>query len=96
MNDLINTKVQAIFNEIKGTIVELDKHELFSNITLSVGNHNKRKANLVCKTILYDKIIENQFKVGDKVKIRFFLSSSKKHDRWYTNANILEVIKADY
>ena len=92
----INTNVQSVFNEIKGRIIEIDRGELFSNITLAVGNHNNRKVNLVCKTILYNTLVHDKFNINDKVKVRFFLSSSKKHDRWYTNANILEIIKADY
>ena len=96
MNGKINTNVQSVFNEIKGRIIELNQNTHFSNITLSVGNHNSRSVNLVCKTNLYKSLIENKFELNDKVKVRFFLSSSKKHDRWYTNANILEINKANY
>jgi len=92
----INTNVQNVFNEIKGRIIETERGELFSNLTISVGNHNNRNVNLVCKTSLYNNLVHEKFKINDKVKIRFFLSSSKKHDRWYTNANILEIIKANY
>jgi len=95
MNGKINTNVQSVFNEIKGRIIELNKKDNFSNVTISVGNHNSRNVNLVCKTHLYNSLIENKFSVNDKVKVRFFLSSSKKHDRWYTNANILEFVKSD-
>jgi len=31
--------------------------------------------------------------VGDKVMIRFYISSRKKHDRWYTTASILDIQK---
>ncbi len=96
MNGKINTNVQSVFNEIKGRIIELNKNTHFSNITLSVGKHNSRNVNLVCNTNLYNTLIENKFNLNDKVKVRFFLSSSKKHERWYTNANILEINKAEY
>jgi hypothetical protein len=33
------------------------------------------------------------FVVGDKVAIKFYLTSRKKHDRWYTTASILEMQK---
>lgn len=89
--ELINTKVQSVFNSIKGCIKEINKDDSFCNLTLSVGNHNQRNVNLVCKTKFFENQISEKYVVGEKVLVRFYLSSSFKHGRWYTNANILDI-----
>ena len=34
-----------------------------------------------------------QIKFGDKVVVRFYLTSKKKNDKWYTMANMLDIQK---
>lgn len=81
---------QLHFNQIKGTISELNDGNEFCSITLDVGHENVRKANLVMKKKQFD-VVAPKFSLGDKVSIRYYLVSRKKHDRWYTMANVLEV-----
>mgnify|MGYP003676188031 CR=1 FL=1 len=90
---LLNKNVQTIFNEIKGIVEELNVAEDFCSVTLSVGNHNARKVNFVCKATLFNNIVHDKVHIGDKVSIRFYAHSRFKHDRWYTNCNILEIQK---
>lgn len=82
---------QHTFNQIKGVVTIKDDGEKFCSITIEVGHKNTRTVNLVCKKAQYD-ILSPGFVVGDKVGVRFFLTSHKsKH--WHTYANILEVHK---
>lgn len=90
---LLKESVQNVFNEIKGSVLELNIDEHFCNIIISVGNHNARNAALVCKKAVYNRIVKDKINLGDKVSVRFYVSSRKKHDRWYTNCNILELTK---
>ena len=89
---MIKTDKQLFFNQIKGTIEELNDSDTFCNITLSVGHDTKRFANLVAKKDLFNSIC-SRFKVGDIIGLKFFISSRHKHGRWYTMANVLEVIE---
>ena len=89
--DLIKDDRQHSFNEIKGVVYELNTDEMYCSLTINVGHLNVRPVNLVIKKQHYYKYIHGNFKVGDKVKVRFFLSSKFKHSRWYTTANILQV-----
>ena len=93
MTDSFNkSDKQRIFTEIKGNIIELNDGEKFCSVTISVGHTNKRKVNLSCKKEQFDQVVKDH-SLGDKVCLRYFLSSRKK-ERWYTMANILEVHKA--
>ena len=42
---------QQIFNEIKGSVVEWNNKDQWSNLVIQVGHDNKRLVNFVCKTI---------------------------------------------
>jgi len=90
---MLKNTIQGVFNEIKGELTELNKDSDWCNITLKVGHSNKRKVNLVCKRLFFDENLEKSFNLGDKVSVRFYISSRKKHDRYYTNATILAVDK---
>lgn len=83
---------QIHFNQIKGMIDELNDGEKYCNVTLKVGHENPRYVNLVCKKNEFDRITESHG-LGDKVAIRFYLTSRKKQDKWYTTATILDVHK---
>lgn len=89
---LIKNPLQQLFNEIKGEIIEINIEEKFSNITLQVGKENSRIVNLTGKTIQVMKLMEG-LKLNDRVIAKFYISSHKKNDRYYTNATILELNK---
>ena len=90
--NVIKNDKQVFFNQIKGTVNEILQEEKFSTISLSLGHENFRHAAFVYKTALFEKY-KDSINLGDKVCIKFYLSSRKKHDRWYTTATVLEIIK---
>lgn len=81
---------QLYFNRVKGTISEIAISDEWCSLTLIVGHENTRLVNFCYKKDQHEKYIGN-FKVGDKVGVRFFLTSRFKNGRWHTNANILQV-----
>ena len=87
---VIKNDKQVFFNQIRGEIFEINVEEKFSNVVLQIGHENTRHASFVIKTELF-KQYEPGLNVGDKVTIRFYISSRKKHDRWYTTATILDL-----
>ena len=87
---VIKNDKQVFFNQIRGEICEINVEEKFSNVVLQLGHENTRHASFVIKTDLF-KQYETKVNVGDKVTIRFYISSRKKHDRWYTTATILDL-----
>lgn len=87
---IIKNDKQIFFNQIKGIIEELNNGEKFCSITLKIGHENSRHVNLVMKSPQFQSINE-KFKLGDKVCVRFYISSRNKHDRWYTTATVLDV-----
>ena len=92
-NDGFNkNEKQLFFNQIKGLIMELNLSTDWGNIVLSVGHEKKRLVNFAIDKKDYPKV-SGLFDVGDFVSLKFFLSSRKKDERWYTNANVLEISK---
>jgi hypothetical protein len=89
---VIKSDKQIYFNQVKGIIDELNDSETFCNITLSVGHDRTRQVNLVAKKELF-KEIKDKYEIGNWIGFKFFLSSRYKHGRWYTMANILEIIE---
>lgn len=89
---MIKSDKQIYFNQVKGIIDELNDSETFCNVTLSVGHDITRSVNLVAKKDMFD-LISQTYKIGDWIGFKFFLSSRYKHGRWYTMANILEIIE---
>ena len=89
---MIKTDKQIYFNQIKGIIDELNISDTFCNITLSVGHDRLRQVNLVVKKEMFEQICQN-YQIGNWIGFKFFLSSRFKHGRWYTMANILEIIE---
>ena len=89
---MIKSDKQIYFNQVKGVIDELNDSDTFCNITLSVGHDRTRQVNLVAKKELF-KEIQGKYEVGQWIGFKFFLYSRYKHGRWYTMANILEVIE---
>lgn len=87
---VIKNEKQVFFNQIKGEIFEINVEEKFSNVVLKLGHENTRHASFVIKTEIF-KQYDSKLNVGDKVSIRFYISSRKKHERWYTTATILDL-----
>lgn len=81
---------QLNFNKIKGNIVELNDGEQFCSLTLDVGHENIRQVNLVVKKISFNDI-KGKFRLGDKVFIKYYLTSRFKNGRWYTMAHLLSI-----
>jgi hypothetical protein len=89
---VIKNEKQVFFNQIKGEICEINVEDQFSNVVLSLGHENMRHASFVTKTELFNAY-KDTIALGDKVIIRFYISSRKKHDRWYTTATVLDIQK---
>ena len=91
-NEFSKNQLQLYFNQIKGEVVEINIGEAYSNVTLSVGHQNSRQVNIVAKNLVFEKIMEN-IKIGDKVIAKYYLTSNKKNERYYTTATLLECFK---
>jgi hypothetical protein len=89
---VIKNEKQVFFNQIKGEICEINVEDQFSNVVLSLGHENMRHASFVTKTESFNAY-KDTIALGDKVIIRFYISSRKKHDRWYTTATVLDIQK---
>ena len=81
---------QTKFNQISGCIAELNDSDKYCNITILVGHQTVRSVNLSIKKTLFDEVAKKH-SIGDIVTLRFFLSSNKKGEKWFTNANILSI-----
>lgn len=92
LHNFSKNQLQLYFNQIKGEILEINIEEAFSNVTIQVGHHNTRLVNLVSKTNAFNDLMNN-FKIGDKVIAKYYLSSKKKNGRYYTSATILDIQK---
>jgi len=90
ITDFKSSSKQRKFNEIKGCIAEFNEHEKYPSITILSGHDNPRPININVKKELYETIKERQ-RVGDSVTCRFFLSSNKKNEKWYTSVNLLSI-----
>ena len=91
-NKFNKNKLQLFFSQIKGKITEINFDDKYSNITIEVGHSNPRIVNLVAKTTNFNEIVSG-LKIGDKIVAKFYISSKKKNDRYYTTATILEAQK---
>jgi hypothetical protein len=91
-NTIIKNDKQLFFNQVKGIIYEINDSEDFCNIVLQVGHDNTRNISFVTKKKRFDEI-KPSFELNEKVIVKYYLSSRKKHDRWYTTATILDIQK---
>lgn len=89
---MISNQKQIVFNQVRGVISEINLEPDYCSITLEVGHANMRNVNLCAKTIYFEQMIKG-YKLGDKVNAQFYIASNKKHNRWYTTANILSLDK---
>lgn len=87
---MIQDNGQQAFNQIKGKLHEIGTDSKFPSITLEVGNKRQRLVNIVLKPDLFE-LVKSTYKIGDKIGVKFFVSSRYKHGRYYTMANALEV-----
>jgi len=92
IDTLIKTDKQQYFNQVRGIIEEINEGDEYCNITLKVGHENSRHVNLTMKRIQFDEIAKNCV-LGEKISARFYISSRKKYDRWYTTASLLDIRK---
>ena len=90
--DFNKNEKQLNFNQIKGIVSEINNETEFCSLTLKLGHENIRNANLICKKAQFDKMMTG-FELGDKVSVRFYVTSRNKEGRWYTAANMLSVHK---
>ena len=82
---------QVYFNQIKGTIYEINNTPEFPSIVLTAGHEITRFVNISFKHDLIQEVLIN-YKIGDTISIKFFVSSRFKHKRWYTMINALEIM----
>jgi hypothetical protein len=90
MEFINKNELQIKFNEIRGTISELNDSGDFCSVTLNCGHENVRPVNLATRRIEFEKIVQAH-RIGQKVVCRFYLASNKKFDRWYTSAILLSI-----
>jgi hypothetical protein len=83
---------QVFFNQLRGQIHEIGIGDRYTNVVLIVGHDNTRFANFVIKTSLFHKL-PSPVDLGDKVCIKYYISSISKNGKWYTSANILSIEK---
>jgi len=53
---------------------------------------NKLNNLINLKTVFFENIIKN-YKINDIVTAKFYITSNKKNDRYYTTATLLELQK---
>jgi hypothetical protein len=85
---------QIYFNRVRGEITEINLSEIWCSLTLKVGHENSRLVNLTFKKDQQEKLLGNKI-VGDKVGVRYFLTSRFKNNRWHTTANVLSIDSND-
>jgi hypothetical protein len=86
-----NNDRQKNFNQIRGVIHEFLPGEKFGSVTLELGHEKKRFVNLVIKKTDYQRVTSH-FKIGDKVVVKFYITSKKNTSgHWATMATILEI-----
>ncbi len=81
---------QIYFNQVRGVVSELNDGEEWCSVSLSCGHERLRNVNLVCKKPQFQKI-KDKHGIGDKVVCQFYVSSHKKHERWFTSCILLSV-----
>lgn len=91
-----NNDRQKYFNQVRGFITEINDHEKYPSITIKAGHENQRDINVSVKKIMFNETVVPKFSIGDKVSIRFFITSNKHNGRWFTSANMLDIFKDTY
>jgi len=87
---MIKNDKQIFYNQVKGEIKEINITDDYSSVTLVVGRENHRLVNLSCRTSFFKDMIKN-YSLGEKIIAKFYISSNKKNDKWYTTATLLSI-----
>ena len=90
MENFNKNEKQLFFNQLKGCISEIDYGDSFSNLILKIGHENFRYASFCMKTNLFNELVKD-YNIGDKVAVKYYISSNKKNGRWYTTATLLSM-----
>lgn len=85
---------QIYFNRVRGEIAEINLSEIWCSLTIKVGHENSRLVNFTFKKDQYENLLLGK-NVGDKVGVKYFLTSRFKNERWHTTANVLSVDSND-
>jgi len=89
-SDFNKNERQLFFNFVRGKIEEINDADEWCSYTLSVGHEYPRLVNFTIKKVNFDKIRDNH-QIGDKVLIKFYITSRYRNGRWHTNANIISI-----
>ena len=81
---------QTKFAEIRGVISELNDNGEYCSVTLMVGHEKLRDVNVVTRAKEMGEI-KAKFNLGDMVTCRYYPSSRKKNDKWFTHLILLSV-----
>lgn len=93
MDDFNKNDKQLFFNQVKGTLIEMNKCENFCNVTIEVGTEKKRFVNIVVKKDVFLEL-EKKHQVDTKVCAKFYVVSRKsKEGKWYTLLNFIDLEK---
>jgi hypothetical protein len=85
MNDFNKSDHQTTFNQVRGSVIELNDTGDFCSVTLSVGKQTQRNVNFIFKRALFQQFTKT-ISMSDSVCITFYVSSKFKNGRWYTTA----------
>lgn len=83
---------QQHFNNIRGVLIEKNDGKQYCSFTINVGHENPRPVNISVKKIDFDNHAPS-LAIGEKVMAKFYLTSRKVGERWYTFANLLGIEK---
>ena len=59
-------------------------------VALQIGHENVRSANFCMKSNLFIDVMDG-YNIGDIVSVKYYISSNKKNERWYTTATLLSI-----
>jgi hypothetical protein len=91
MESNIKNDKQIHYNQIKGNITELNDGIEYCSVTLKVGHEKVRDVNVSMKKEQFDAI-KDVVSINQRVLVKYFLVSRKKHDRWHSSANLIELL----
>lgn len=81
---------QTRFAEIRGAVSEFNQNGEYCSLTLLVGHEKLRNVNIVTRIKEFTAIRE-KFNLGDMIVCRYYPSSVKKKDKWFTHLILLSV-----
>lgn len=81
---------QVFFNQVRGRCHELKDSGNYGNVVIQVGHNNPRFCSFSFKKEQLEEV-KKHYTVGNKVLIKFFISSHKRGETWITSANLLSI-----